>query len=151
MTASPEFAWPAGKRCALSLSFDDARLSQLEQGIPLLNQFDIRATFYVCLPEMRASPAAWREAISQGHEIGNHTVNHPCSGNYAWCKHHLEQYTMQMIEREFTEAQDAIAQTLDVLPKTFAYPCGNKFIGEGATTQSYVPLVSKHFLAGRGF
>jgi hypothetical protein len=36
-----------------------------------------------------------------------------------------------------------------VLPTTFAYPCGQTFIGRGITTTSYVPLVSKRFLAGR--
>ena len=32
------FHWPEGKQMALSLSFDDARLSQVDKGIPLLNK-----------------------------------------------------------------------------------------------------------------
>ena len=41
------FPWPEGKRFALSLSFDDARASCLDHGIPLLNTHGVKATFYV--------------------------------------------------------------------------------------------------------
>jgi len=37
------------------------------------------------------------------------------------------------------------------VPRTFAYPCGETFVGRGAESRSYVPVVAKHFLAGRGF
>jgi hypothetical protein len=145
------FTWPVGKRCAVSLSFDDARVSQIEQGIPLLESFGLRGTFYVGLPEIAAARDAWRAVAAHGHEIGNHTVNHPCTGNFLWCKAHLEDYTLEMMEAELTGAQSAIRDILGVTPTTFAYPCGNKFVGRGENTQSYVPLVSRHFLAGRGF
>src|SRR5262245_20492575 len=94
-SSSTPFAWPEGKRCAVSLSFDDARPSQLEQGIPILNEFGVRGSFYVMLDPIARNRDAWRAAaIDYGHEIGNHTVNHPCSGNYFWCKVHLEDYTL---------------------------------------------------------
>lgn len=145
------FAWPGGKRCAVSLSFDDARISQINEGMPILDSFGYRATFYVCLPELRRDAEHWKSAIARGHEIGNHTVNHPCSANYHWCKVHLEDYTLDQLERELTDAQQAILDAVGVTPTTFAYPCGNKFVGRVAQTASYVPLVAKHFLAGRGF
>jgi len=148
---SSTFQWPGGKRAAVSLSFDDARISQIEAGIPILDAFGIRGTFYVALWGVPEAPDAWRAAAGRGHEIGNHTVNHPCSANFVWCKNHLEDYTLEKMEREFVDAQAVIRQTLGVTPTTFAYPCGNKFVGRGADTQSYVPVVSRHFLAGRGF
>ena len=36
-------------------------------------------------------------------------------------------------------------------PRDFAYPCGQKFVGRGASTRSYVPLVAARFLSGRGY
>ncbi len=36
-------------------------------------------------------------------------------------------------------------------PTSFAYPCGQRFVGRGKATRSYVPLVAEHFLVGRGF
>ena len=42
-----DFAWPEGKRAAVSLSFDDARASQVDTGTALLNRYDVKATFLV--------------------------------------------------------------------------------------------------------
>ncbi|WP_269013696.1 polysaccharide deacetylase family protein [Aquirufa nivalisilvae] len=44
---SQNFNWPQGKKMALSLSFDDARGSQVTQGTPLLNQYGVKATFFL--------------------------------------------------------------------------------------------------------
>ena len=148
---SPTFQWPDGKRCAVSFSFDDARKSQLDVGMPILDEFDVRATFYVSLTPFREASRAWRAAFDRGHEIGNHTVNHPCSANYHWCKVHVEDYTLEQMERELADAQHAIHEATGVVPSTFAYPCGNTWVGRGGRTQCYVPLVSRRFLAGRGF
>src|SRR5690606_14099967 len=46
--ASSSFAgWPGGKRAAVSLSFDDAAVSQLDYVVPILNRYGVRGTFYV--------------------------------------------------------------------------------------------------------
>lgn len=34
---------------------------------------------------------------------------------------------------------------------TFAYPCGQTTVGRGLHAESYVPIVAKHFWAGRGY
>jgi hypothetical protein len=151
ITMAEPFTWPDGKRCAVSFSFDDARPSQLELGLPILDDFDIRATFYVCIPPLRESSRAWRAAFDRGHEVGNHTINHPCSANYHWCKVHIEDYSLEQMDRELDDAQRVINDAINVLPSTFAYPCGNTWVGRGGHTQCYVPLVNRRFLAGRGF
>ncbi|MFC4874737.1 polysaccharide deacetylase family protein [Negadavirga shengliensis] len=43
----PPFPWPDGKRMAISLSFDDARASNPTLGVPLLNEYDVKATFFI--------------------------------------------------------------------------------------------------------
>ena len=47
LQGQPAFKWPPGKRAAISLSFDDARLSQIDNGIALLEKYGIKATFFV--------------------------------------------------------------------------------------------------------
>ena len=42
-----DFQWPQGKKMAISLTFDDARLSQPDLGIPLLDRYGVKATFYL--------------------------------------------------------------------------------------------------------
>ena len=43
MAAADPF-WPSGKRAALSLTFDDARWSQMANGFPLLEACGVKAT-----------------------------------------------------------------------------------------------------------
>jgi len=144
--------WPQNRRAALSISFDDSRVSQLENGLPILNEYGIKSTFYVMPRVVENHRDAWKAAIGNGHEIGNHTVTHPCSGNFAFARNKaLEEYSLTQMENELEEASKAIKVLLGVEPQTFAYPCGQTYVGRGESTQSYVPLVAKHFLAGRGF
>jgi peptidoglycan-N-acetylglucosamine deacetylase len=144
--------WPEGVRAGVSLSFDDARVSQLDRGIPILDRFGVRATFYVSLRLMEQHLKQWRAAAAGGHEIGNHTLNHPCSGNFSFIREHrLEDYTLERMEQELLEANDRIEAQLGVRPRTFAYPCGQSYVGRGEGQRSYVPLVAKHFEVGRGF
>lgn len=94
----------------------------------------------------------WRGAVASGHEIGNHSLTHPCSANFTFSRNNaLEDYTLERMEGELTGAQTRLHERLGVTPTTFAYPCGQKFVGRGAAAQSYIPLVAKHFIAGRGF
>ena len=146
------FAWPTGKRAAVSLSFDDARFSQIDAGVPLLDSYDLKGTFYVSPANLSGERLPrWRQAAVNGHEIGNHTVTHPCSANYRFSRDNaLEDYDLDRIERELLDANDACQRMLGVKPITFAYPCGNQFVGRGEGTRSYVPLIAKHFLVGRG-
>lgn len=146
------FAWPSGKQAALSLSFDDARTSQVDSGTTLLDQFGVKATFFVVPASVEERIDGWRQAVANGHEIGNHTLTHPCTGNFSWSrKNALEDYNLDSIRNEMTKCNDRIQQLLNIKPEVFAYPCGQKFIGRGISTKSYVPLVSQLFLSGRGW
>jgi len=151
--STPSAFWPAGIRAALSLTFDDARWSQTANGFPLFDAHGIKATFFVSLKLMEQKLDAWRRAIAKGHEIGNHTTTHPCTGNFTFARHNpLEEYTLERMEQEeLLYANAAIEKLLGVRPVTFAYPCGQTFVGRGEQVRSYVPLIAKHFLAGRGF
>lgn len=146
------FNWPEGKRAALSLTFDDARVSQAQVGIPLLDRYSVKATFYVSPAPFQAHLPAWKQALANGHEIGNHSLHHPCTGNFPFARDKaLEDYTLARMERELEEANRVIESALGVRPTTFAYPCGQKFVGCGTRLQSYVPLVARMFQAGRGW
>ncbi len=147
-----DFHWPEGKRGALSLSFDDARLSQPDVGLPILDSYGVKATFYVSVNGVQQRLDEWKGAVAQGHEIANHSLTHPCSGNFAWAREKaLESYTLEMMAHELDEGNAAIERLLGVRPTTFAYPCGQTFVGRGAAVKSYVPLVAERFAVGRGW
>ena len=141
------FQWPAGKRAAISLSFDDARLSQIDTGVAVLEKYGIKATFFVLPSGVKERLAGWKQVVAHGHEIGNHSMSHPCTANYEFSVHNgLEGYTLDTIAKELDGANAEVERLLGVKPVTFAYPCGQKFVGRGAEVKSYVPLVASSFL-----
>jgi len=146
------FQWPEGKRAAVSLSFDDSRLSQIDAGLAVLRKEGVKATFYVQAPGVEKRLEGWKTAVADGHEIGNHTVTHPCTGNYPFSRNNaLEDYDLKRMAKQMDENNQQIHKLLGVTPKDFAYPCGLKFVGRGRQTMSYVPLVAERFLSGRGY
>lgn len=78
--------WPGGKKAAFSLSFDDGYQNQLDVVAPILNQYGIKATFFVIPPMLSEHPSSgarygswdgFKALSDQGHEIGAHTMTHP--------------------------------------------------------------------------
>lgn len=144
--------WPDGAVAAISLSFDDGRASQVDTAIPILDALGVRGTFYAIPKIAKARLEGWKTAAMDGHEIGNHTLHHPCSGNFPFGRERaLEHYTLDMIESECREADAWIAEHLGVTPETFAYPCGQSYVGAGTGTHSYVPVIAKRYTAARCF
>lgn len=150
------FEWPNGAQGAISLTFDDGMRSQREVAAPLLNDHNLRATFYVNPRDDYATMlAAWREVAAAGHEIGNHTVSHPCSKNFSFISENgrlaLEEVSWEQMAWEIDETNRRIQEVLpDQGPVSFAYPCYQQFIGRGRERRSYVPLVVERCVAGRG-
>lgn len=146
------FQWPNGKRAAVSLSFDDSRLSQIDAGLAVLRKEGVKATFYVHASGVEKRLDGWKTAVAEGHEIGNHTLTHPCTGNYPFSRANaLEDYDLKRMGQQMDENNQQIHKLLGLTPRDFAYPCGLKFVGRGRETKSYVPLVAERFLSGRGY
>ena len=150
------FPWPGDCAGAISLTFDDGRSSQLKIAVPRLNELGLRATFYLTPHEdYDRELAPWREVADAEHELGNHTVNHPCACNHRLTNGAdrlvLEDLTLADMEIEVTKASQRlralVPQQRDL---SFAYPCYQSFVGRGLRRQSYVPVVVRHCIAGRG-
>ncbi len=139
-------------RGAVSITFDDGTPSQLALAIPALNERQLRATFYLA-PQgdgWRERLAPWRDVAATGHEIGNHSLSHVGPGNLSGQPGGLEDWTLERIEQDILAAQERLAGFFPEPPRTYCYPCYSTFVGRGAGRQSYVPVVARHFLAGRG-
>ena len=70
-TVLPEekkFQWPEGKSLAISLTFDDARLSQIDKGIPVLDKYNVKGTFYLSPDAMIKRAEGWKKAVSHSKE-----------------------------------------------------------------------------------
>lgn len=146
------FHWPDGKKAAVSLSFDDARTSQVDTGLSLFKKKGVKVTFFVQPGHVEEFLQGWKQAAADGHEIANHSLTHPCTGNYTFSRNNaLENYDLATMAQQLDGANQEIYRLLGVKPRTFAYPCGQKFVGRGTNVKSYVPLVAERFVAGRGY
>ncbi|MDP6777746.1 MAG: polysaccharide deacetylase family protein [Candidatus Latescibacteria bacterium] len=150
--------WPEDIDGAVSLSFDDGAPTQLENAIPLLDDHGFQGTFYV-VPDRRPTwpdlLPRWQEACRNGHEMGNHTSQHPCSCNFGfrddgYC---LENLTLADIEQTIDEATEALDRDFPAQKgnRSFAYPCYQSDVGVGINRQSYIPLVARRLRCGRGW
>jgi peptidoglycan/xylan/chitin deacetylase (PgdA/CDA1 family) len=124
--------WPNGKKAAVCMSYDDAILSHLEQAIPDLNRAGMNGTFYIqgtnLVPE---SIEAWRVAAAEGHELGCHSIFHPCSGKYDWVaeEYRTENYTLKRLFDELKVLNQFLFTIDGKHERTYAYPCHVKEVG----------------------
>lgn len=136
---------------AVSLTFDDGTENQLQLAVPRLDAYGLKGTFYITArgDNWQERLAPWRDVAASGHEIGNHTISHTCSSNYTG-NPGLEESSLDAIERDIMIAQERLEQIAPHQKEwTFAYPCYCTHVGRGEGRQSYVPVVARHFMAGR--
>ena len=150
-TGSP---WPGDCKGAVSLTFDDGSQPQLDIAAPILKEYGLLGTFYINPrgDDWKQRLAPWHEVALAGHEIGNHTISHICSRNFGWgAGKTLETTTLDEMEADVLEAERRLRELIpEQSVRTFCYPCYQNYVGEGATRQSYVPVIAKHFPAARG-
>ena len=61
----------------------------------------------------------------------------------------LENYTLGRMKGELLRASRLLHSSLGVWPTSYAYCCGQSFVGRGIHLKSYVPLVAKLFVVGQ--
>ena len=76
---SAQSRWAGNRRAAIALTYDDALESQLDVAIPQLDAAGVKGTFFLMGRQVGWRVPDWRRASDRGHELGNHTVNHPCA------------------------------------------------------------------------
>src|SRR5438445_350138 len=145
---------PDDCRVAGSLTFDDGMTSQLQIAIPMLNNHCLQGTFYLNPRgddwQERLEP--WREAVRAGHEMGNHTMAHPCSRAFRETGEPagLEAMTLEELETDVVESARRLRLAFpEQEERSFCYPCYQDHLGEGEGRRSYVPVIARHFIAAR--
>jgi peptidoglycan/xylan/chitin deacetylase (PgdA/CDA1 family) len=131
--AEPKFAWPDGRQAAIVLTYDDAiRASDLDVAAPQLDKVQLKGTFFLMGKNVRGDDVPrWRALAASGHELGNHTVNHPClRGTYDMpSQYNSENYSVDVLLTEIG-VMNALLTALDGKPEhAFATPCGHTTAG----------------------
>src|SRR5438270_1015242 len=123
-------AWPNGARAAIVLTYDDAVTSQLDNAIPALDSTGLKGTFFLSNVH-QADVGRWKAAAASGHELANHTLNHPClAGTFEMPpRQQLEHYTPESVLQEIGQ-QNVLLTALDGRQEHgFAVPCGQTLAG----------------------
>ncbi|UUZ48122.1 polysaccharide deacetylase family protein [Massilia sp. B-10] len=125
-----------GARAAVSLAYDDALDSQLDNALPALDKVGLRATFYLQLsnPSVGKRLNEWRAAAGRGHELGNHTLFHQCSSAVAgrsWVQPHRDLVSTSVAQmRDQILLANTMLQAIDGRrERTLALPCGEVLVG----------------------
>ena len=141
-----------GKKCAVVITYDDAIDQHLDNAVPVLDSLGLKATFYITAfsSSMQHRMNGWKRLAANGHELGNHTLYHPCEGNkpgreFVPAEYNLTTYTVRRMLDE-TRMTNLFLQALDgKTTRTFAFPCADMQIGDS----SFIKPLQKDFIAAR--
>jgi peptidoglycan/xylan/chitin deacetylase (PgdA/CDA1 family) len=154
---TPETGWPGGCRAAVSLTYDDALPVHYQRVAPLLEEAGLRATFYTPLRGRLLEAADhWRELAAAGHELGNHTIFHPCRrdvpGGRPWLNEafDLAAYNLHRFEQELAVANGVLRLIDGRDRRSFGNTCHDTHVGPAHQPLSIAPVIERLFVAGRG-
>lgn len=141
------------RQCAVALTYDDAIDGDLDKVVPALDSLGLKATFYLIGSSqvVTGRMKEWRAAAAEGHELGNHSLYHPCDGSrpgrsFVTPDHDLHTYTVSRAVEEI-RLNNKLLNTIDGKSlRTFAYPCGDLRIGD----TSFYDLLRNDFAGARG-
>jgi oligosaccharide reducing-end xylanase len=125
------------KQCAVVLTYDDAIDIDLDNVLPELDSAGLKATFYLIgsSPVVKRRVKEWQKAAAEGHELGNHSLFHPCDGSkpgrgFVTPATDLSKYTVNRAVSEIRANNDLLSSIDGKKIRTFAYPCGDVTIGD---------------------
>lgn len=124
-------AWPDGRQAAIVLTYDDALTSQLDNAIPQLDAAGLKGTFFLMGRSGGLDVDRWRAVAANGHELGNHSVNHPCArGSFEMpVPYHSENYTVETMLNE-VGVMNRFLQAIDGRSAhSYATPCLQNLAG----------------------
>lgn len=142
-----------GRSCAVVLTYDDGLNVDLNNVIPALDSVGLKGTFYISdyFDGLKDQIFKWRKAAHEGHELGNHTVWHPCEGGRSGREFvkpdvDLNNYTVNRMVQEIKTMNNILEAIDGKTERTFAYPCGDMKIHDTV----YLDAMKNYFIAARG-
>lgn len=100
---------------AVALTFDVVwEPTEIARILDVLDRYQVRATFFLTGSWIRKNPDLAREIVLRGHELGQHTQNHP----------RMEELSDEEIVKEFEQMEESLAEELNMQSGLFRPPYG---------------------------
>lgn len=148
--SNAQFEWPDGKKAAVVFTYDDGLDGHLDVAVPQLDKFGFKGTFY-CTGNSQSlynRTDEWRAIAKNGHELGNHTLFHPCDGaKFDWVKseYDLNKYTKDQLLTELRTANTLLKAIDGKTERTFGFTCSNYIAGG----EDFTDNIKEMFVAAR--
>jgi peptidoglycan/xylan/chitin deacetylase (PgdA/CDA1 family) len=129
--ADPAFAWPPGKSAAIALTYDDALHSQLDLAVPQLSEAGFAGTFFLDGDITPDDMLRWRAVAQAGHELGNHSVNHPCPRSMLPDREQYltDNYDVRRMLGEIAVMNNLLFGIDGKRPGSYSAPCSQMLVG----------------------
>lgn len=98
----------------LALTFDDGPDGNTHALLDALDKYEANATFFVLGQKVAGAEAVLRRMVREGHEIGNHSWNHP----------DLRKLPPQQVHSQIADTQNAISRATGTVPTQMRPPYG---------------------------
>jgi len=99
----------------VAITFDDAPTPDTGELLAVLDSLDVRATFFVEGEFASWRPSLLQDIVNAGHEIGNHTYNHP----------NVTKVNDETLADELDSTNELIQTLTGVIPHLFRPPGGH--------------------------
>ncbi len=143
-------AWQ-GRKAAVVITYDDAINEHLDNAVPILDSLGLKATFYITAfsTAVQGRLMEWKNLAQKGHELGNHTLYHPCVGGAGreWVskEYDLNNYTVKRMENEIRMTNIFLRALDGKTSRTFAFTCGDMKIEDSF----FIKGLKNDFVAAR--
>ncbi len=152
LVASSQFVWPDGAKAAVCLTYDDGLDCHLDVAVPQLDEFGFKGSFYCTgnSPSLYHRMDEWRQITVKGHELGNHTLFHPCDQSrhdFVKDEFDLNTYSLNRLYQELNTANTLLKAVDGKEKRSFAYTCGNFIAASGI---DFSDSIKHMFTSARG-
>ena len=139
--------------CMVTLTYDDGLESHVDTVGQLLTERRLRGTFYAPVQsDLVARPDLWKTLAAAGHELGNHSVIHPCTAadDAPWIQpwQDLATYDETRLTEELSLANQVLAMIDGKTSRTYGNTCCETSFGPERTPMG--PILKRLFVGARG-